>query len=125
MSSTTKLQYAEPGAKPPPNTKRVYKWADLPHDTKPARFVVENDGQEPRTITVSRHKRQVLEGLMKQPILAASYCRVSDQVLPLRRDCGLDIVSTIYRNDPETGREIYGVYTLASNVRRLDGEAAQ
>lgn len=119
--TTAKLNYAKLGATPSRNTKRIYKWADLPGDTKPAKFTIECEGKEPRTITVSRRKRQVLEGLMETPILAASYCRISDNVLPLRRDYGLDIACTVYKNDPDTGRDIYGVYTLANTVTRIDG----
>ena len=80
---------AEPGDKPPINTKRIYRWADLPDTTAPAVFIVQDDGEEVPKFTVSRHMRQVLEGLMHGPIFAASYCRLSDQVLPLRRDKGL------------------------------------
>lgn len=116
-----KLKHAEPGALPPSNTKRIYGWQGLPNLSKPAQYVVENDGQKPRVVTVSRRKLQVLEGLILSPILSASYCRISDQVL-LLRNLGVDILRTIYKNDPERGREIYGVYTLASRVRRLDGK---
>lgn len=122
--TTGKITYAEAGEKPPSNTKRIYNWAGLKADTKPAKYLIENEGSEPFTITLSRRKRQVLEGLQQSPIMAASYCRISDQVLPLRRDYGVNIVCTIYQNDPETGREIYGVYTLVSKVRLLEEEAA-
>ena len=113
---------AEPGAKPPPNTKRIYRWADLPDAAKPAKYRVETPGEQARIITVSRRKRQVLEGLMQSPVLAASYCRLSDNVLPLRRDHGVAITCTLYKQDPETGRDRYGVYTLDSKVTRIDVE---
>lgn len=116
--TTTKKIKAEPGQKPPANTKRVYRWGDLPNTKERASYIVEDSDGKTRKITVANHKRQVLEGLMVQPILAASYCRISDQVMPLRRDYGLNIICTLYQNDPETGREIYGVYTLHSQVRR-------
>lgn len=121
MSSTTKFQYAGPGANPSPDTRRIYGWAGLGSSTDTAQFLVENEDQEPHTITLRNRKRQVLEGLMQSPIFAASYCRLSDQVLPLRRDYGVEITCTIYRNDPETDRELYGVYELASKVRRIGG----
>lgn len=124
MTSSIKINHAGPGETPPINVKRVYKWADLPGNTKPAKYSIECEGQEPRTITVLRRKRQVLEGLMKSPIRAASYCRISDQVLPLLRDHGVDFRCTIYKNDPDTGRDVYGVYTLENTVRRIEGGAA-
>ncbi|WP_439521077.1 hypothetical protein [Marivita sp.] len=124
--TTGKLIHAEPGARPSADTKRIYKWANLKADTTRASFLIENEGIKPFKITVSLKKRQVLEGLMQSPIMAASYCRISDQVLPLRRDYGVNIVCTIYKNDPETGRETFGVYTLVSKVTRIlsDKEAA-
>jgi hypothetical protein len=109
---------AEPGDRPPHDAKRIYRWADLPSATEPACYTVDPYGEDRRVITVSRHMRQVLEGLINQPIFAASYCRISDQILPLRRDHGLAITCTMYRNDPETGRERYGVYTLETKVIR-------
>lgn len=120
--TTGKLIYAEPGEKPDSKTRRIYNWDGFKVDPKPATFLIENEGQDPYRITVSRHKRQVLEGLTKSPIMAASYCRISDQVLPLRRDYGVDIICTIYRNDPETGRDVYGVYTLVSCVTRVSDQ---
>ena len=110
--------------KPPTNTRRIYAWDDLPQTTEPALYRITDPGQEPRTVTVSKNTRRVLEGLMRGPLFAASYCRLSDKVLPLRRDHGVDIVCTLYRSDEETGRERYGVYTLVSKVERLNGEAA-
>lgn len=105
---------------PPSNTKRVYSWADLLSATEPRTFLVSEPGQEPREITVAKHKRQVLEGLMHGPIYAASYCRISDQVLLLRRDEGVSIRCDMYSNDPETGRKRYGVYVLESEVAPVD-----
>ena len=110
--------------KPPSNAKRVYRWNDLPSATDYAWFRVTGSGQEPRDILVRYHQRQVLEGLIQSPIYAASYCRISDQVLPLRRDHGVSIECEMFTNDPETGRQRFGVYTLRSKVERIDLEAS-
>ncbi|MEX0319031.1 MAG: hypothetical protein AB3N21_13820 [Ruegeria sp.] len=101
---------------PPANALRVYSWANLPNLTAPALYRVTDPSQEPREIWASKHKRQVLEGLMQSPIYAASYCRLSDQVLPLRRDDGVNIECKMYQNDSDTGRQRYGVYVLVSKV---------
>lgn len=104
---------------PPRNARRsIYAWKHLPQGTELASFLIENDGQEPFEVTLSKHQRQVLEGLMQYPVYAASYCRISDQVSPLR-EMGIDIETKMYRNDPETGRERYGVYFLHSKVTPL------
>lgn len=107
---------------PPPDALRVYRWADLPNLTAPALYRVTDPGQEPREIYASKHKRQVLEGLMRSPLYAASYCRLSDQVLPLRRDDGVNIECKMYRGDADTGRQKFGIYFLASKVTRIDGQ---
>ena len=107
---------------PPKNAKRIYRWADLPNTIEAASYLVEEPGLEPRAITVAKHKRQVLEGLLNGPMFTASYCRLSDQVLPLRRDEGLTIRCDMYANDPEIGRERYGIYVLESVVTRLHDE---
>lgn len=106
--------------KPPKNAQRIYRWADLPNTIRPESYRVTDPGQEPRIITVSRHKRQVLEGLMRAPMFSASYCRLSDNVLPLRRDHGVDIECDLYKNDLETGRNRFGVYVLKSKVERIE-----
>jgi hypothetical protein len=116
--------HAEPGAKPPRNAQDIGAWTDCKADTAVGRFLVKDDNNDGRTITVSKNKRRVLESLIRGPVMAASRCRISDQVLPLRRDYGLDIVCTIYKNDPKTERQIYGVYTLNSKVTRIDGGAS-
>jgi len=104
---------------PPANARRIYRWADLPSQTETAIYRVTDPGEDPREIVVSKHQRQVLEGLMRSPLYAASYCRLSDQVLPLRRDHGVDIVCDMYTNDAETGRSRFGVYRLVSKIERV------
>ena len=104
---------------PPANALRVYGWSDLPNLTEPALYRITDPGQEPREIYASKHKRQVLEGLMRSPLYAASYCRLSDKVLPLRRDDGVNIECKLYSNDPETGRERFGIYFLVSKVELI------
>jgi hypothetical protein len=107
------------------NALRVYRWSDLPNLTSQALYRVIDPGQEPREIYASKHKRQVLEDLMRSPLYAASYCRLSDQVLPLRRDDGVDIECKMYRGDAETGRQKFGIYVLVSQIERIEtGEAA-
>ncbi len=122
MKHQTTASQPKDHPKPPPNAKRVYRWADLPLHTEQALYRVTDPGQEPRIIHAAKRKRQVLEGLMRSPVYAASYCRLSDQVLPLRRDDGVDIHCEMYRDDPETGRERYGVYFLRSKVERIERE---
>lgn len=112
--------------RPPSNSKRVYRWTDLPNHTDGALYRVTDPGKEPREIFARKHKQQVLEGLMQSPLYAASYCRLSDQVLPLRRDDGIEIECKLYQSDAETGRQKFGVYFLKSKVERIrNGEASK
>lgn len=110
--------------KPPSNTKRVYRWDDLPKAETAGAYLIENEGAKPVSVIVRGKRRRVLEGLMQSPLYAASYARLSDHVDHLRRE-GINIRTDGYRNDPETGRETYGVYTIESTVTRIErGEVA-
>lgn len=103
---------------PPANTRRIYSWADLPNLTEPASYLIENKDQEPFTITVSKHARQVLEGSMRFPIYSASYCRIGDVVFRLKEDHRIDFETVMYQGDPDTKRMRFGVYFLRSKVTR-------
>lgn len=109
---------------PPPNTRRVYGWNDLPARTSPASYWIEAKDRDRRRATLSKHTRQTLEGLMRSPLYAASYCRLSDQVLKLKADHGIDVECQMYRGDPETGRLRFGVYFLRSVVTPIDDAEA-
>lgn len=100
---------------PPLNTLHVNRWDELPDCKEPAMYSVTVNG-EPKTILVSKKNRQVLEGLINQPVACASKCRLSDNVLHLRRDHGLDIEMKMYKSTDKSGGESYGVYFLNSEV---------
>lgn len=109
--------------RPPANALRVNKWADLPDTTEACAYQYW-DGDELSSFVVSKHDRQVLEGLIRRPVYAASFARVSDCVFRLR-GIGLHIETKMFRNDPETGRQRFGVFFLLSSVKRMsDKEAA-
>ena len=107
--------------KPPKNARRVYSWADLPDCQMPGAYLTEGDDKEPRKIVVDKKRQRVLEGLIRSPLYAASYVRLSDHVDHLKR-AGVDIETLMFRNDPETGRDSYGIYVLRSRVTRIDGQ---
>ena len=108
--------------RPPANSLRVNKWANLPNAIETCAYEFW-DGDEWSPFSLSSHDRQVLEGLMQRPVFAASFARVSDCVFRLRK-IGLHIETKMYRNDPETGRQRYGVFFLVSEVKRASQEAA-
>lgn len=100
---------------------RVYGWSNLPNEKAPARFRITNGTGDSRTVTLSKNKRRILEGLMTQPMFCASPVRISDIVCILKTDYGINIHMELYSNDAETDRAKYGVYTLIDQVERLDG----
>lgn len=106
---------------PPPNAKRVFGWHDTPALENPTWYRVEDECGKSRSFIAKGKRRRVLEGLMRSPLLSASYARLSDHVDHLRRS-GVDIETKIYLNDPETGREKYGVYFLNSRVTRIEAD---
>lgn len=109
----------KPTEQPPLNTKHIDKWPELPDCKEPAMYSVIVNGER-RTFLVSKRKRQVLEGLINYPIACASKCRLSDSVLHLRRDFGLDIEMKMYQSADESDGESYGVYFLKSAVERVE-----
>jgi hypothetical protein len=104
---------------PPLNTKHISKWSELPDCKDPAMYSIIVNGER-RTFLVSKKKRQVLEGLIHHPLACASKCRLSDCVLHLRRDYGLDIEMKMYQSADESDGESYGVYFLKSEVERVE-----
>ena len=97
----------------PKNSKRVSKWSDLPKATTPKTYIINNEGKTHR-VTLSRHKRQVLEGLMINPIYAPSPARISDCKLHLV-NAGIEIDTLMFSNDDNT--EKFGIYVLKSAVK--------
>lgn len=112
----------ESNLKPPSDALRIYSWDQTPNLTASATYQVQNESDEPHKIVVSKNTRRVLEALMNSPVYAASYCRISDKVLPLRRDHGVEIDCVIFEGDTPTKRQRFGVYFLKSKVTCLPDE---
>ena len=111
--------------KPPKNTRRVSRWADLPDCREPAEYLVTDQSGNTRSIWVSKHKRQILEALMRAPMFCASICRLSHFIMGLREVQGLNIETERFSNDPATGRETYGIYKLLDNVTPVGGQGVR
>lgn len=102
--------------KPPHDARRIRRVADLPPERRAACYLIQNGDEPPRSVILDKRKRQVLDLLRQAPVFCASPVRVSDVVFVLKRECGLDVETTLYPGDPETGAGSYGVYTLRSRV---------
>ncbi|MDA8746659.1 hypothetical protein N9M66_00430 [Litoreibacter sp.] len=116
-----------PTKRPPANALRVDAWRDLPLDTAPATYRVNDSEGETHKFTLAKGNRIILDALLKQPVYCASPVRISDRVCILRRDYGVPITKEMYENDTATDRAKFGVYFLdASAVERVtyEGEAA-
>lgn len=99
-----------------PNARWIRSRKDLPDTRDEADyFVLDGDGKS-KTVTLSKRLRQVLEALLCGPIRCASPVRLSDAVLILRRDYGLNI-ETDFHTDGEGDEAVtFGVYTLVDDV---------
>ena len=105
--------------KPPSNTLHVNRWSDLPDCMEPAVYRVQcGDGTV--LCSISKKTRQVLEGLMRQPLACSSKCRLSQAVLTLRRDYGLVIDMQMYEGSETSDGDRYGVYFLKSKIERVE-----
>ena len=100
----------------PPNTLHANRWDEFPDTVKPATYRIVGTDHK---FTIQKKTRQTLEGLRNQPVACASKCRISDRVLILRRDCGLNIEMEMFQSDGDTQGESFGVYFLESKVERI------
>ena len=109
----------------PPNRRapvHIWRVADLPQNRAPAFYEITNGDGEPRTVLLSKRKRQVLDLLCIGPVFAASPVRIGDTVHVLRREIDLDVETKMHPGDPLTGAGDYGSYHLRSRVTLLDGK---
>ena len=102
------------------NATRVWRRADLPQERSPATYLIETEGRESLRTVLQKSQRQVIELLRKGPVYCASPVRISDIVHILKRDCGLDVETTMYPGNPKTGAGAYGTYTLKSRVTLVE-----
>lgn len=105
--------------RPPADTIRIMRVADLPRNRGPWTYEITNPGQSPFTAVFCKRQRQALDLLMRGPLYCASPVRLSDIVFILKRERGLDIHTEHYPGDKDTGSGDYGVYFLRSKVRRI------
>lgn len=108
--------------KPPINTQWIISRSDLPSRRGSARYAVRQLDGTYETIILSNRKRQVMDALIRRPIYCASPVRLSDIVLLLRRENGIDIETEFFQENDGIENTRYGIYVLIDRVRYL-GEA--
>lgn len=110
---------------PPKNTQRIMRVADLPQDRGKATYEIDNGDENPRTVSLCKRQRQVIDLLLASPAFCALPVRLSDVVHILKRETSLQVETEMYPGNEAAGSGNNGVYFLKSNVRRIaDGEAA-
>ena len=105
--------------KPPSNTVRIMRVADLPQERSPALYELQNGDSKPKVVTLSKRQRQVMDLLIASPVYCASPVRLSDVVHIMKREIGLEVETKFYPGNPITGAGAYGVYFLTFKVHRL------
>lgn len=105
--------------KPPKNTTHIWGVKDLTGERRPGVFEITNSTNEPFNVRLEKRDRQVAETINKYPLFCASPVRLSDSVMRLRRDHGLEIETEIYTG--ENGN--YGAYFLRSKMRLVSEDA--
>ncbi|MEO3416810.1 hypothetical protein AAFO92_19335 [Roseovarius sp. CAU 1744] len=89
--------------KPPTNTVRIMRIADLPQERSPAQYELQNGDSKPKVVTLSKRQRQVMDLLIAAPFFCASPVRLSDVVHILKRETGLEVDTKFYPGNPITG----------------------
>lgn len=70
-----------------------------------------------KTTIVAKRDRQVLDTLIIGPVFCASPVRLSDSVLRLRRDHGIEVETEFLESTQSDGAKCrYGYYVLADSV---------
>lgn len=105
--------------KPPQNTRRIWRVADLPSNRDDGWYEILNENEPPRHVLLRKRQRQVIDLLRSGPVYCASPVRLSDIVHVLKREAGLRVHTEYFPGDTETGAGTYGVYTLISKVRPI------
>ncbi|MGK7650874.1 hypothetical protein ACSQ76_00045 [Roseovarius sp. B08] len=105
--------------KPPQNTQWIISRLDLPRRRGGARYEVQHADGERETITLSNRKRQVLDALVRSPIYCASPVRLSDIVLLLRNENGINIETEFFQENDGIENTRFGIYVLVDQVRYL------
>lgn len=106
--------------KPPKSAVHIWGVKDLTRERSLGLFEVTNGDNEPFIAAIKKRDRQVAETINKYPLFCASPLRLSDSVLRLRRDHGLNIETETYKGDNGT----YGIYVLRSRLRLIERVAA-
>ena len=73
------------------------------------------DGDE-REVTLSRGNLRILKTLQRGPVFCASPVRLSDRILVLKRDFGVNIRTDMFSAGSGSNRESYGTNTLLDTV---------
>ncbi|MDD9726531.1 hypothetical protein PVV74_13760 [Roseovarius sp. SK2] len=105
--------------KPPQNTQWIISRRDLPCRRGGAHYEVQHADGKRESITLSNRKRQVLDALVRNPIYCASPVRLSDIVLLLRNENGLNIETEFFQENDGIENTRFGIYVLVDEVRYL------
>ncbi|MGK7652422.1 hypothetical protein ACSQ76_08405 [Roseovarius sp. B08] len=106
-------------ATPPENTRWIISRHDLPLRRGGAYYAVQRAEGTRETLTLSNRKRQVLDALMRSPIYCASPVRLSDIVLLLRNENGINIETEFFQENDGIENTRFGIYVLVDQVRYL------
>ena len=104
--------------KPPTNTIRIMRVADLPQERGPAQYEILNDDDRSKVVTLCKRQRQIMDLLISGPVYCASPVRISDVVYILKREIGLEVDTKFYPGNPIIGSGAYGVYFLISKATK-------
>ena len=102
------------------NTARhIWGKKDLPQDRAPWVYEIQNEEGKAQRIILKNRTRQTIDALNRGPIFAASPVRLSNSIMILRRDYGVEIETHIFSANDGSGG-VFGIYELTSRVKPID-----
>ena len=116
MTEQIKPKHQDSKVLPPPNAISLDSWDDAEKAPKAQVAILRSPTGDQRQTVLKDGNLRILKTLAKAPLYCASRVRISDRVLILKRDHGVNIRTDMYRAPEGSDCDRFGVYTLLDDV---------
>mgnify|MGYP001800072087 CR=1 FL=1 len=105
---------------PPTSTRYSQSWNPLEQAQPPETWLIEpKEGEAFEVRFPANGTLRVFKTLVKAPLACPSRLRISDRILILRRDYGLNITTEMYPGNGQSECQRFGVYFLEDKATRV------
>jgi len=118
-SDTSTLKLSAINANIRTSAWHVWRKANLPGNREAQTYLLQDNCGKAQRIILKNRNRQVIDALIRGPIFAASPVRLSNSIMILRREYGVEIETHIFSANDGSGG-VFGIYELISRVKPID-----